>query len=101
MLVLRLALFHFTYVLFQVVESSEVLLDDDVGDFFMLGVRLAEVFVVTGDLDVVLGAVVAGLTDLPYFVQDLLYSCHGFGWWKYRWSVLDFIWFGIDFVAVK
>ena len=53
MLVLGFAVFHFLDVLLQVIKSSEVLLDDDMGNFLvgrLLGIGLAQVLVVAWNL---------------------------------------------------
>ncbi len=79
MLVLGFAVFHFLNVLLQVVKSGDVLFDDDVGDFLvgrLLGVGLAQVFIVARNLYLVLCPFVTLLTNLSDFVQDLLRSCH-------------------------
>ncbi len=79
MLVLGLALLDFHDVLFEVIQGSQVLLDDDLGNLLVgrwLRVGVGDVLVVTGNLYLVFGAIVTRLSHLSDSCQDLLHSCH-------------------------
>ncbi len=79
MLVLGFALSHFEDVLFKVVQRSQVLLDDGLGNLLvtrLLVVGLAQILIVARNFYLILCPLVTSLTYLPNFVEDLLRSYH-------------------------